>query len=159
MPRLRSTVRARFPAPHSKGQHVQLAVLFHSSKTRRDSKSVMHRIANPARAVRLRLAPPRKSEINDLARFKRAFSCQYCAQNAPGCTAVLPSVVAIQTFVVCVGPTIALGGRLGWHRKRSQSPSAAAPSRCASCSRFDANRCSSRSTPAPCTAVCAWLSF
>ena len=58
MPRYRSTVRTRFPAPDDGdligGSDGRL------KRSRRDSKSVMPRIANPVRPVRLWFAPPRQ---------------------------------------------------------------------------------------------------
>ncbi len=56
MPRLRSTVRDRFPAPDTQGKYL----------LGRDSKAVMQRIANPSSPVRLRVAPPQFAGIAQL---------------------------------------------------------------------------------------------
>ncbi len=62
--RLTVLVNVSFPAPHIKKGKPRLPFFVHpvrrvGHRTRRDSKAVMQRIANPSSPVRLRIAPPK----------------------------------------------------------------------------------------------------
>ncbi len=64
--RLTCLVQVSFPAPYSPGKAKLLSPFGFQAKvsSRRVSKAVMQRIANPFRSVRLRYAPPIKSPRN-----------------------------------------------------------------------------------------------
>ncbi len=89
MPRLRSRVRDSSPAPDHEREACSFPFSSEQSpaRTRRGSKAVMQRIANPSRAVRLRSAPPPPFHPGAARRlWQRALGLFGLAVLGSGCT-------------------------------------------------------------------------
>ena len=111
MPRLRSRVRDSSAAPvFIRESQAFLVVVDAMISVRRDSKAVMHRIANPCRSVRLRLAPPGFAAVaqlveRNLAKVEVESSRLFCRSKQKGKAKTLS--------LFCIRP----GGEIGRHKR------------------------------------------